>query len=147
MGQGQSHAGSEDALTGPSPRLAWALLAALCLGPLAPVARVHAVDGGAGAKAEIEYLLQYLEASDCEFYRNGSWYGPRKAAAHLRRKYGYYLDHAGTPSAQEFIDTMASASSLSGQPYQVRCPGAGPVAAGAWFEAELSRHRALQPAR
>lgn len=131
-------------MTGCLPRRARGLLAALCLGLLLQVPRAHAADGGEGARAEIEHLLDYLGASDCEFYRNGSWYGPRKAAAHLRRKYEYYLDHADTPSAVEFIDTMASASSLSGQPYQVRCPGAGPVAAGAWFEAELSRHRALQ---
>lgn len=129
------------------PHRAGGLLAALCLGLLLLAPRAHAADGSEGAKAEIEHLLEYLGASDCEFYRNGSWYGPRKAAAHLRRKYDYYLDHAETPAAVEFIDTMASASSLSGQPYQVRCPGAEPVAAGAWFGAELSRHRALQPAR
>ena len=43
------------------------------------------------ASREIEYLIEHLKASDCQFMRNGTWYEPGKAAAHLRQKYDYLL--------------------------------------------------------
>jgi len=39
------------------------------------------------AQAEINYLLEFVESSGCEFYRNGTWYDSRKARTHLQSKY------------------------------------------------------------
>lgn len=44
------------------------------------------------ARAQIAHLLQYLEASGCQFQRNGSWYASPRATAHLDQKYEYLRD-------------------------------------------------------
>jgi hypothetical protein len=91
------------------------------------------------ARAETEYLLGYIEASGCDFYRNGGRYDAAKAGAHLRRKYAA-IGQAAT--AEAFIDEVASRSSLSGQPYEVSCAGQGRVMTAPWLREALARHRA-----
>jgi hypothetical protein len=91
--------------------------------------------------AEIAYLFARLETSGCDFYRNGSWYGSREAAAHLRRKYRYLLEKGVVSSAEEFIERAASKSSSSGKPYQVRCGGGKIIESGPWLRAELMKYR------
>lgn len=93
------------------------------------------------ARAEIAYLFARLETSGCDFYRNGSWYGSREAAAHLRRKYRYLLEKGVVSSAEEFIERAASKSSSSGKPYQVRCGGGKIIESGSWLRAELMKYR------
>ena len=44
------------------------------------MAAVHAAPTPA-AKAEIEYLLAATASSDCRFFRNGTWYDAKSAAA------------------------------------------------------------------
>jgi len=41
----------------------------------------------AQAQREIRYLMDALSQSQCQFQRNGSWYGREEARAHLQRKY------------------------------------------------------------
>jgi hypothetical protein len=67
--------------------------------------------------SKIEALLVTLERSDAMFIRSGSEYDGRRAAEHLRTKL-QSVDRAIT--AMQFIDGIASKSSLSGKPYQVR---------------------------
>ncbi len=93
------------------------------------------------AGAEIAYLFARLEASGCDFYRNGSRYGSREAAEHLRRKYRYLLERGMVSSAEEFIERAASKSSSSGKPYQVRCSGGMLTESGPWLRAELIAYR------
>ena len=45
-------------------------------------------------KLEIAHLFSYLQASGCQFYRNGTWYGSSEAASHLNKKYQYLLGKA-----------------------------------------------------
>ncbi len=98
----------------------------------------------AAARGEIAHLFSYLEASGCDFYRNGSWYGSRDASAHLRRKYEYLVKKGFVSSAEDFIERGATQSSRSGKPYQVRCSGGKIVESGPWFRAELSKYRGLR---
>src|SRR4051812_43985653 len=70
---------------------------------------------------EIAHLFSALEQSNCQFNRNGSWYTPAQAGAHLRRKYDYLLKDGLVKSAETFIDLAASKSSMSGRPYLVKC--------------------------
>lgn len=93
------------------------------------------------AKEEISHLFSYLETSGCEFYRNGSWHTGKDASAHLKKKYQYLLDRKLVSSAESFIERAAKKSSMSGQPYMVRCDKQGAVESGAWFSAELARYR------
>ena len=78
------------------------------------------------AKAEVVALLSRLEASGCEFKRNGSWYSGAEARAHLARKLDYFEGKGTLQTAEQFIEQAASTSSSTGQPYKVRC-GGGPA--------------------
>jgi Family of unknown function (DUF5329) len=94
--------------------------------------------------AEVEHLLTYLLASGCQFHRNGEWHDAAAAARHLRDKYEAMLQRGLITTTESFIERGASRSSMSGQPYLVRCASAAPLPSGDWFGAELRRHR--QPA-
>jgi hypothetical protein len=91
---------------------------------------------------EIDGLLDSLTTSSCEFNRNGRWYTAAEAKAHLLTKLRYLEDRGMLHSAEQFIEMAASTSSMSGQPYLVRCGGAPPVASRAWLTAQLRNLRA-----
>lgn len=93
---------------------------------------------------EVAHLLSHLSGSGCEFYRNGDWHAAEAARAHLEKKYRYLRDKGLVKTTEDFIQRGASESSMSHEPYQVRC--AGRVSASAsWLRAELSRYRAAAP--
>ena len=94
------------------------------------------------AVAEINYLLDFVDRSGCKFYRNGSWYDAKAAAAHLRDKYAYLARGDRIQTAEDFIEQAASKSSLSGLPYQVRCSGQEAVTSNEWLRDLLARYRA-----
>lgn len=100
----------------------------------------------ASAQAEIAHLLSYLETSRCEFYRNGNWYDSREARAHLEKKKNYLMNRSLLGSTEDFIDRAATASSVSGAKYLVRCPRSPAVPSGEWLRAELERFRAARGA-
>ena len=97
----------------------------------------------AATQAEISHLLAYLRTSGCEFQRNGTWYSARDATAHLERKSQYLVKHAQIGSAEDFIERAASKSSMSGEPYLVRCQLDQTVPSAVWLRAELDRFRGL----
>ena len=118
------------------------LSAVLCLVlGLAPAAVARAAPP-AIARTEIDYLLGSMENSACEFYRNGSWYDAKTAAAHLRDKYEILAKGDQIQTAEDFIEQAATKSSLSGRPYQVRCSGEEAVASNEWLRHLLARYRA-----
>lgn len=71
---------------------------------------------------DVNYLLDLVADSGCTFIRNGERHEATDAADHLRMK--YEQDRRHIDSAEQFIDRVASASALSGQPYVVSCGGA-----------------------
>ena len=95
------------------------------------------------ARTEIDGLMSKLEASGCEFNRNGTWYAGTEAKSHLLRKLKYLEDRGMVRSAEQFIELAASGSSMSGQPYLVRCGSGLPVQSGTWL---LSRLQAMRSA-
>ena len=85
---------------------------------LSLAARPLAAEPSPGEKRKIEALLDQLSAkTDLTFVRNGKKYKADKAAAHLRTKLKRAGDRIST--CQEFIDHLASKSSISGEPYLV----------------------------
>jgi hypothetical protein len=92
-------------------------------------------------RAEITALLDVLMHSECEFYRNGSWYAGPKAASHLQRKLDYLERKELITSTDSFITLAASKSSMSGENYQVRCPGKGAMPSADWFHQRLDQLR------
>lgn len=91
------------------------------------------------AVEEIEYLLTTVGASGCTFQRNGKAHSAEDAEAHLRMKYKSGNRHAST--TEKFIERLASASSWTGKPYFIECPGSEPVKTGDWFMARLLEYR------
>ncbi len=75
----------------------------------------------AAENEEIEYLLSFVGDSDCIFIRNGKEYQAKEAREHLEMKYNHVERRIKT--AEDFIDKIASKSSLSGRRYEVRCDG------------------------
>lgn len=93
-------------------------------------------------RTEIQGLLQRLQDSGCEFNRNGSWYSGTEARSHLLKKLDYLESHDSAPRrSEDFIQQAASTSSMSGQPYLVRCAAAAPVQSKDWLTQELQKLR------
>jgi hypothetical protein len=80
-----------------------------------------AAPAAAPVRAEIDALLGKLQASGCQFNRNGSWYSGTEARSHLLRKLEYFEDKGNVQNTEQFIELAASKSSSSGKPYQVKC--------------------------
>jgi hypothetical protein len=121
-------------------------LSATACALLAAAVTAMADEPGRDAPQEISHLLQYLEASKCAFYRNGSWHDSHEARVHLEQKYTILKSRTGAVSAEDFVARAATESSISGVPYQVRCDGKEPMASAKWLEAELRRYRAARTA-
>lgn len=96
----------------------------------------------APVRAEIETLLTKLQASGCQFNRNGSWYSGLEAKDHLLRKLEYIEGKGTVQSTEQFIELAASKSSFSGRAYKVRCGGQAPVASQVWLVQQLAVVRA-----
>jgi hypothetical protein len=92
----------------------------------------------ASAKDEIDHLLNFVAASSCTFIRNGTEYPSDKARDHLASKYQFAGSRITT--AEEFIRYLATESSMSGEPYHVRC-GKTEGLSGVWLTTELKRYR------
>lgn len=95
------------------------------------------------ARTEIDQLMSKLEASGCEFNRNGTWHTGTEAKAHLLRKLKYLEDRGLVQSTEQFIELAASSSSTTGNPYLVRCSEGVPVQSATWL---LSRLQAIRTA-
>jgi len=92
----------------------------------------------AAENSEIKYLLFFISKSDCTFIRNGKEYTAVKASEHLEYKYNHVKSRIKT--ADQFIDKIASKSSISKKPYEVRC-GDTQFKAEQWLAEALSTHR------
>lgn len=94
-------------------------------------------------ETEVPQLLARMESSGCEFYRNGTWASSSKARAHLERKYRAMRARDLISTTEEFIERGATQSSMSGEPYRVRCDGGPGIESAVWFRQELQRLRAV----
>ena len=92
----------------------------------------------AAENEEIEYLLSHITASDCVFIRNGKEHEARKASEHLVMKYSHVKKRIKT--ADDFIDKIASQSSITRRQYGIRCGGVQ-IPAGQWLRDALELHR------
>lgn len=94
-------------------------------------------------QTEIDFLLNFVEISGCEFYRNGSWYNSEQAQEHLRTKFDYLSARDRIHTAEDFIDLAATKSSMSGKPYEIRCGDCATTAASNWLTGVLLRYRSV----
>jgi hypothetical protein len=86
---------------------------------------------------KIDYLIAAIEMLEgAEFIRNGKAHAAKDAAEHLRLK----LKKAGSrvKTAEDFIKYCASASSVSGKPYQIRFADGHIITAEAYLKQKLA---------
>ena len=98
-------------------------------------------------KAEIAHLFTALETSNCQFNRNGTWYGAKEASAHLQTKYKYLQDKDLVPSTEKFIERAATESSFSGKAYQIKCANIAAQPSAPWFQTLLQKYRSTLKAK
>jgi hypothetical protein len=88
-------------------------------------------------RAKIERLLSFIESAEGDvFIRNGVEYSAKDAADHLRTKWSAAGSQIAT--AEDFIDKIASKSSTSGEPYQVRMASGTTVSASDYLREKLA---------
>jgi len=120
----------------------------ICRWTVTACCAIAACAGAAGgelpntAQKEITQLLDRIETSNCSFARNGSWYPPAEARKHLQMKLDYMVKRNMLGSTEDFISKAATASSMSGEAYQIRCGTQAPVPSAIWLTTELKRIRA-----
>jgi len=112
-------------------KTAFCVLIALLLMPVATLADTK--------DDEIDYLISSVGKSGCTFIRNGKRYSGSDARAHLKskRRHNAHLIN----SAEDFIQKLASKSSMSGKPYLIRCVGEDQQTANEWFTEVLMKYR------
>ena len=84
--------------------------------------------------AEIDRLLANIASSNCTFIRSGQEYTGVEARKHLEFKMNFVLSRI--ESTEQFIDKLASVSSTTGEPYQMRC-GNTQTLARTWLNTQL----------
>ena len=94
-----------------------------------------------GVRVEVDTLLNRLQASGCQFNRNGTWYTGSEAKDHLSRKLEYIEGKASIGSTEQFIDLAASRSSSSGKAYLVKCGSNAPIESKLWLSNQLATIR------
>ena len=88
--------------------------------------------------ARIEHLCDAVARSKgMHFVRNGTAYSADDAATFLREKLKA-MGH-GVTTAEEFIDKVATKSSMSGKPYTVRFVDGREIPSADFLRAELAR--------
>ena len=90
----------------------------------------------------IQYLLDFVEASECRFYRNNKEHTPEEAVAHMKRKYAHFNDKIKTP--EDFIRLTATKSLISGKPYSVILKDGKKTTSEAWLLKALDDYRQQQ---
>jgi hypothetical protein len=87
-------------------------------------------------REKIERLLKAVESAEGDvFIRNDARHSAKDAAEHLRSKWNAAGDEIKT--ADDFIDKVASKSSLSGEPYRVRLADGEEVLASDYLRDKL----------
>ena len=116
----------------------------VAIGPMALSVLMLASAGSSAAapppheQARIDKLIRHVETQKgMTFIRNGTEYSCADAARFLRGK----MDSMGAEvtTAREFIDRIATKSSMSGKPYQVRFSDGRLVPAAQFLGDELKR--------
>ena len=94
-------------------------------------------EGGLSEEAKIEQLIAAVaNLEGATFIRNGTEHSATEAAEHLRSKWDAAREQIAT--ARQFIDEVASKSSLSGEPYQIRMSDGTTIEAGKFLDERLA---------
>ena len=92
-------------------------------------------------KTEINHLLQFVKATECQYERNGDMHNGEEAFKHINRKYEHFEDDIKT--TEDFIKYSATESRMSGKKYKIHCQGQPEVYSKDWLLSELSNFRVI----
>jgi len=92
--------------------------------------------------AAINYLLTFVEKSDCTFIRNDRPHTAQEAVVHMQRKYDHFKDEIKTP--EDFIRKSATKSLISGKPYMVKTKTGRLMKSETWLLEALDDYRQKQ---
>lgn len=98
------------------------------------------VHAALSAEQEIYALISAIETSGCQFIRNGESHTAVEAAEHLRLKYRKGKSYA--PTAEAFIENLASQSSMTKTAYYLITPQGEKIPSGDWLRQRLIQLRA-----
>ena len=88
---------------------------------------------------EIDHLIDYVAATECQYERNGTLHNGQEAVEHIQKKYNYFKKRI--KSAEDFIKYSASQSTMSRKAYTVHCQGKPTQKTQDWLLAELANFR------
>ena len=113
--------------------------------PWLMLATVFAAPAPAGAQPEHEIgdLRAAVRKSRCNFERNGTMFSGPQAAEHLGQKYRR-IARGPNASAEGFIESVGTASSISGSPYLVHCAGEPASTSNGWLMSQLRSIRSMR---
>ncbi len=92
----------------------------------------------------IDYLLEYVRASDVAFIRNNKEHSPEDAAEHIMKKYKHYRKKIKTP--EDFIRLSATKSMMSGKAYHIRTADGVTMTSAEWLTQALEEYRSAKAA-
>jgi hypothetical protein len=90
----------------------------------------------------INYLLSFVENSECIFIRNDNEHTAKAAAAHMKRKYEHFEGEIRTP--EDFIRLAATKSLITGKPYLVKFKTGKVIKSETWLSQALEMYREEQ---
>jgi len=91
-------------------------------------------------KAKIDFLILRIKESKLCFIRNGKEYNSKQAAKHLKKKLSWARKNffrSKDITAEEFIDEIASRSSITKEEYLLRTLDAKTITVKEWLKKEL----------
>lgn len=108
--------------------------------------QAHAEDEQKVEEKKIEFLLNAIGESNAIFIRNGDEHPAKKAKAHLEgkinsaKKMFWFFGPERKITVRDFIDKIASESSMSGKKYYMRFPGKEKVTTKSWLDKKLKEY-------
>jgi uncharacterized protein DUF5329 len=99
-------------------------------------ARAADAPGPLTEQQRIAALLAVVDQSGATFIREGKEYSAAEGRRHLERKLWFAGSRVET--AEDFIDKIASRSSITGRPYLVRLPSGKESETGVWLRQKLA---------
>lgn len=104
----------------------------------AAVAPGSSLDDALSESQKVDSLLQFIRGLEgAIFIRNGAEHGCGEAANHLQAKWKKHKGEIRT--AEEFIESLASASGMTGEAYKIRFPDGTTVTTKEVLMQELKR--------
>jgi len=88
---------------------------------------------------EVDYLINAITQSQAVFIRNGTEHSSSEAADHLRMKYKRGKKYLS--SAEDFIEKVATKSSITKKPYWIIEPGQAKQESAVWLSKKLALYR------